>query len=374
MSGRTLQSIEDIKIQIRETSGNPNIGKVHHLELKEGPRAYRIATVFEILNGETGELHHHALKLDAYEKSGNGFVKKTARSDWITSEPGELDKLGGFINSVLGGHLPNEAGDYFIVNDEAYQRTEFLKTVIGQAEIDDKLGLLQELLNDIVAAEQKGLDQLASANDDLLNNVAIAARMTRYRRVYEDFRKLIDREDTSESAIQTILSENPWLFGSEYSELLERRTWTRDDRLDFMLRRAVDGYLEIIEIKKPFNDALLLYDSSHDSYYPSASLSKVIGQVMRYIEEIERKRDSIVAQDGSDPLKIRARIIVGRDGDSNHQGALRNLNAHLYRIEILTFDQLLRIGDRVLNVFQDNIGVVSTDAGETLQEEDDIPF
>ena len=80
----------------------------------------------------------------------------------------------------------------------------------------------------------------------------------------------------------------------------------------------------------------------------------MIGQVIRYIEEIERNRDSIRAEDGYDPLKIRARVIIGRDGDIDQQKALQNLNAHLHRIEVFTFDQLLRTGKRVLEVFQES--------------------
>lgn len=54
-------------------------------------------------------------------------------------------------------------------------------------------------------------------------------------------------------------------------------------------------------------------------------------------------------------MKIRARVIIGRDGDDGQQIALREFNAHLHRIEVLTFDQLLRIADRVLSVFEDKL-------------------
>jgi hypothetical protein len=96
----------------------------------------------------------------------------------------------------------------------------------------------------------------------------------------------------------------------------------------------------------------------------------VIGQVARYIEEVERNRDSILAKDGSDTLKIRARAIVGRDGSAGHQTALRNFNAHLHRIEIITFDQLLKIAERVLSMFSAD----QADPGDAETIDDDIPF
>jgi hypothetical protein len=159
------------------------------------------------------------------------------------------------------------------------------------------------------------------------------------------------------------------MFGSEYSELLPRRTWTRDDRLDYMLRRTVDGFLEIVEIKTAFSEPLFLYDASHDSHYPSARLSPVLGQVARYIEEVERDRDSIIAKDSVDTLKIRARVILGRDGSNKHQVALRSFNSHLHRIEIFTYDQLIRIAERVLGVFDER----PPDVAEQ-NFDDDIPF
>ena len=147
-------------------------------------------------------------------------------------------------------------------------------------------------------------------------------------------------------------------YSAAYTELIERRNWTRDQKLDFMLRRTADDYLEIIEIKTPFAQPLFRYDASHDSYAASRPLADAIGQVIRYIEETERNRDHIIAHDeGCDPLKIRARVIIGRDGDEGQQTALREYNSHLHRIEVLTLNQLLRIAERVLSVFEDKLQV-----------------
>ena len=44
-------------------------------------------------------------------------------------------------------------------------------------------------------------------------------------------------------------------------------------------------------------------------------------------------------------------VVLKEDGGPKHQSALRTLNAHLHGIEVLTFDQLLRIAQRVLDVF-----------------------
>ena len=227
-----------------------------------------------------------------------------------------------------------------------------------------------------------GTDQLVavlqSSPVEVIQNLATAARLIEYQRALDEFKQLVGDCCDNETTIQKHLEANPWLFGSEYSMLLDRRKWTRDHSLDFMLRRTTDGYLEIIEIKTPFSDPVLRYDRSHDSYYPSAKLSLVQGQVYRYISEVKRKRDSIRAEDKEDPLEIRARVVIGKDGNEQHQHALRSHNAQLHSIEVLTFDQLVRIGERTLEVFREkaetDAAAVSRPVAQAAVAADDFPF
>lgn len=260
-----------------------------------------------------------------------------------------------------------------------------IASLVQKADSSTKSQFIKAIIEDISDAEDIPVDlknAFESGSVKILESISTSARIVHYCRVLDEFKELVANATSNETQLQHLLQDNPWLFGSEYSELLDRRSWTRDDRLDFMLRRTVDGYLEIVEIKTPFTDSLFRYDRSHDSYFPSAELSKVIGQVMRYIEEIERDRNSIIAHDGYDPLKVRARIIIGQNGSTEEQKALRNFNAHLTQIEIITFDQLINIGKRVLDVFKDTLerNEQIDDNGDNSDypyvelTEDDIPF
>jgi len=49
-------TLDDAKVRIRESVKNPNVGKTEQAVLKEGPRAFRLATLFEIMNPESGEI------------------------------------------------------------------------------------------------------------------------------------------------------------------------------------------------------------------------------------------------------------------------------------------------------------------------------
>ncbi len=181
-------------------------------------------------------------------------------------------------------------------------------------------------------------------------------------------RSLVEaRPAAREEEFQKLLARHPWMFGSEYSELLHRRSWTRDENQDYVLLRTTDGYVEVIEIKTTLDGApLFRHDPSHDAHYPSAPLATVLGQVMKYVERLDAERNSIRANDAEDFNKVRAKVVTGRDGDAAQRAALRRLNGHLHRVEVLTFDQLLRIAENVLGYLQ----VCSPDA----HAEPDIPF
>lgn len=160
------------------------------------------------------------------------------------------------------------------------------------------------------------------------------------------------KDDALEKDFQKLLADNPWIFGSEYSELLTRRIWVRDQQQDFMCKRTTDGFLEVIEIKRPLNDKnLFIWDDSHKTFYPGNELSKSIGQVINYLAALDSDRDKIRSNDGEDPNKIRVKLIIGRDRDEKQIESLRNLNSHINRIEIVTFDQLLKIAKRVSEIF-----------------------
>lgn len=71
--------------------------------------------------------------------------------------------------------------------------------------------------------------------------------------------------------------------------------------------------------------------------------------MQNYLDLIDADRYMIKGRDQEDPFKTRAKIIIGRTGDEAQATALRSLNGHLVRIEIITFDQLARIAMRTLN-------------------------
>jgi antiviral defense system Shedu protein SduA len=353
-------SPDEVILRIEAKLRNPNVGRVVSTVLKDGPRAYRLATLYQIINPSTRDHHHWCLKINSFDRSKkSGWSFKPTHSVSMDDDGSqELAHLAELIQAANAGQLGEPTGDYHLVPAAQLDSIKALLRFAKRADSEQRMRVVRALLESldvtsVPPAEWQNIFDAGSAG--VRRTIAVSARLAEYRRVRDQLAALVASADVAEGDLQRVLKDNPWLFGSEYSELLSRRNWTRDDRLDFMLRRTADDYLEIIEIKTPFLQPLFRYDPSHDSYAPSAPLSAALGQVVRYIDEVERQRDSIAAKDGCDPIKIRARIIIGKDGDAKQQAALRGFNGHLHRIEVLTFDQLLRIADRVLSVFEDKL-------------------
>jgi Domain of unknown function (DUF4263) len=366
------KTLDEVILRIKRSYSNPNVRTITQVVLKDGPRAFRIATLLELINPATGEFHHYSLKIDQIDKTKQGWFSTPEKSIRLEGkDPDEIEKLYRFIGASLNENFGDETGELHLIRGEDYAKLEELIKVLPNLANNDKLQLAKNVLAQIDGADSTATEFVSAfqgTNEQTLQHIATATRLIQYRRALEQLKEMVADAGTGESSFQRHLKTNPWMFGSEYSELLSRRNWTRDDQLDYMLRRTVDNYLEIVEIKTAFTESLFVHDRDRDLYYPSSRLSPVIGQVMRYIEEVERNRDSILAKDDADTLKIRARAIVGRDHPADEAAALRNLNAHLHRIEVITFDQLIRIAERVLSIFE---GPKQNGADDF---DDDIPF
>jgi hypothetical protein len=247
-----------------------------------------------------------------------------------------------------------EDGDYLVLRVDDGISAAGARDLFDAISSDDQALLLAQALATAGGDPEKlkSLAQAALEEPEAATSAAAALNLARFSGALAELRRLIV-EDAKEDAIQAHLAQHAWLFGSEYSTLLGRRRWTRDEQQDFMLRRTVDEYIELVEIKRPLNaTALFRYDDSHDAYFPGPELSCVHGQVMKYLQRLDDDRLRIKEIDGEDANKIRAKIIIGRDGDADQQEALRRYNGHQHRIEVITFDQLVRIGERVLQHLQ----------------------
>jgi hypothetical protein len=337
---------------------NPDLETIRSVILKEGPRSRKQASYVIILDRSTGEYHHDAITIKTFKKRKGEWGEDVEHSITLSSDgEDEIQKLLDFLAAARSGSIPKASGDFVVVAAPANDadRTalqELLNKLSASGRIDVLANVLENVHHDSGMLSE--LLNRAAKHPQLFAEAAAALNLATYKAAVDELHRMVTSTSrVPEAEFQRLLVENPWMFGSEYSELLDRRRWTRDEQQDFVVRRTTDGYIELIEIKTPLEGrALFNYDASHNTLYAGAELSKVVGQVQNYIEKLDRDRNSILANDGEDTTKIRAKIIIGCDGETDQQHALRRFNGHLHRIEVITFNQLLKIAQKVLDYLE----------------------
>jgi len=86
----------------------------------------------------------------------------------------------------------------------------------------------------------------------------------------EQLEWLINKDNTTEYDIQKFLENNPWfLLGIEYKSLHSQLILTREDignlKPDFMLERVDNGFVDIVELKRP-QEKLVVGDSNRRTF------------------------------------------------------------------------------------------------------------
>jgi len=140
-----------------------------------------------------------------------------------------------------------------------------------------------------------------------------------------------------------------------------------------LLPTVIAGYRDLVELKRPDMD-VLRYDRAHRNYYWSADVSRAIGQCHRYLDILHevaanglRDHPEIVA------YHPRAIIVIGRSNDwqASQLRALHGLNHRLTSVTVMTYDQLLAQGERLLSIVAPDNSAPTEYPGEW---DDDIPI
>jgi hypothetical protein len=120
--------------------------------------------------------------------------------------------------------------------------------------------------------------------------------------------------------------------------------------------QAYDGFLDVVEIKRP--DGNLQFwagTTDHGNLVPAIDLIKAITQASRYIFEIEREADSVKFLDRVDQvrtIKPRGILIFGRSDEwgNDEREAYRILNSNYLNLSVMTYDHVLERAKRMIGV------------------------
>lgn len=221
--------------------------------------------------------------------------------------------------------------------------------------------------------KQKVLDFIAENN--ILPNDLIAGLQNQVRiNAINEFKTMLGK-NLVEEKWQKWLKQNDWVLGSEFVKILDEREVDTANITDYLMQ-AYDGFLDIIEIKRPEGSSQFWVDTQdHGNYVPSSDLTKAITQATKYIYEVEREANSVKFLErvkNVKTIKPRCILIFGRSNDWNdgQKEAYRILNSSYHNLTIMTYDHVLLRAKRILNI--DEPENITQDAEEIKVE--DIPF
>ncbi len=177
-------------------------------------------------------------------------------------------------------------------------------------------------------------------------------RLQELRSAVATLRQRLDDNVVEESVYQEWCEEHTWAFGNAYVMRDDVRNISAGDRIDLLLPTVIAGYRDIVELKRPDMPVLLL-DQAHANYYFSADVSKAIGQCHRYLDVLHEEAAKGL-RDHPDVVAYhpRAIIVIGRSRtwEEAQLRALHGLNSRLSGITVMTYDQLLAQGERLVDV------------------------
>ncbi|WP_192810182.1 Shedu anti-phage system protein SduA domain-containing protein [Actinomadura rudentiformis] len=180
------------------------------------------------------------------------------------------------------------------------------------------------------------------------------------RRLVSELQELAATPGATETQMQEKLGNHYWLFGARYSRVAPRRDLAHLDQHDIPLVCA-DGSLQIVELKGPDIPKLVVRHRNH--WIVGQPVHEAVSQCVNYLRALDEQGPILEALYRNefginyDFRRVRGTVIIGhqslvRDGEADRRQidqAIRSYNAHLARVEVLTYADLLDNAERALN-------------------------
>jgi hypothetical protein len=223
--------------------------------------------------------------------------------------------------------------------------------LLAKFESDEKIKGLLESLSDLeienligayhhkrISIELKKLEQLIALEEK--GNIVEDVKNTSDLAVYS--------AGQGERIFQNWIESNLWIFGVDYIRKHDSRKIALLSEGDILMESA-DGYLDLIELKRPNTD-LLKFDSNHKCYYPHPELAQVIGQSLFYLQKLSEYKLNLEKDYKTKVIMPRIKIIAGRSNgfSEDQKDCIRMINSNLNSIKIQTYDDLLLCGQLLI--------------------------
>ncbi|MCA2218046.1 Shedu anti-phage system protein SduA domain-containing protein [Jidongwangia harbinensis] len=223
--------------------------------------------------------------------------------------------------------------------------TSFGKTLADRADIEDILSGITSTPRGLSAAE--------------------ASVIQRQRDVVTELQRLAIEPKTTETAMQAAIGKNYWLFGGQYIGMAQR-SLVPLDQYDIPLICA-DGSLHIVELKGP---GARLVREHRGSLIVADEVHEAVSQCLNYLRSLDETGATLQTlrhnegRPAYDFRRSRATVIIGHPDRSataeinrtRIEQTIRSYNAHLSRIQVLTYADLLDGAERALRFEEESLG------------------
>ena len=329
-SGRALRGLKHLMERILKRQGEPR------LILTLGPSA-RDGNSFYI-------------NFDDYRQSTQGQFFDMYRSVG-------LEVSLRFLHSQFPEDFATESGQLSEAQLRAAQRD--LPNLVEQLA---KRKRNQPVLMDGITSILRGLQKehrLLQQERKSLEGLRSQSNMLFYQKSVEELRRRLESdkrfdETRGRDSWQRWIYGNSWLLGATHLEPIDRQRVGMRDVPDFVFP-TLDGFIDIVEIKRPDRQAIREDSSRPNVCIWTADATQAIGQVTKYKQQVDLHQLELTKDLGVTALKPRGFVLIGtEDGWTNRmREGFRLLNSTMIDIEVITYDELLRRGQRIIELYND---------------------
>ncbi|GAA2330145.1 hypothetical protein GCM10009854_01170 [Saccharopolyspora halophila] len=156
----------------------------------------------------------------------------------------------------------------------------------------------------------------------------------------------------TEHDLQHALEAQPWIFGGRFVGAAARRRMVPGDEVDIPLLRA-DGALHIVELKRAMGVPALV-KWHRNALVPTADVHDAVAQAINYLVRLDENRHRLREEFSIETRRASAVVLIGHPAkhpqvpEEAINEALRTLNTHVNRVEVLTYKELLDNAERSL--------------------------
>ena len=194
--------------------------------------------------------------------------------------------------------------------------------------------------------------ELIKANINSIDGFSKLLSIQKMELAIDRLEKIIGGDYKNENKIQRFLKENIWMFGNDYTHIVENGRINAKNILD-IAPQNLESYIEIIEVKLP-KENLFNFDTDHNNYFSTAGLTKAIAQTQNYIFELEKATDDEEFKHKNNCKIVRPKGMVLFESkehlNDEEQQYLRILNSSYHNLQVITYQQLLGKAKNTLRV------------------------